>query len=238
MFPPSKKSNHPDLSESVERQCFSNSNKVSHPKVDLCPSRKFSTDKCIDILSQFYPRDWLAEITSLLKACPKFDLIHDNNSDWFSLYLAFIELFLNFRGLSISTSTLQDIAMCSHVSISEYRISFWRLKILQSFPDFQRRLLLNFHDIFDALFIKILFKVLNEEFCCQNFSSKEVFLFRHYCLSLAKSFLALGLSSCLDDPVFWARTLCSKALMNLFPNISFSDNDLYNYSNHSPLKSF
>ncbi|MHA1228651.1 MAG: hypothetical protein ACTSPV_18150, partial [Candidatus Hodarchaeales archaeon] len=184
-------------------------------------SERFEKNKKIaSILSQFFPHKWLMEITKTFKEKPELNSNKRNIEDNLASFLGFIEIYLNFRNLTILESTIDEINSQFKIKLEKILIRHWKIKILRTFPELKKAYLKNFKSTHDSLFIGTVIKIMNEEMQLQGFSKKDVFKIKHRCLNFARELIKLGKTDRMKNHEIWARALCIKAFKDIFPNYS------------------
>ncbi|MHA1975048.1 MAG: hypothetical protein ACTSW1_18805 [Candidatus Hodarchaeales archaeon] len=182
-------------------------------------SERFEKNKQLaSLLSQFFPHKWLIEITKTFKENPGLNSNKRNLEDKLASYLGFIEIYLNFRNLTILESTIKEINTQLKVKLEKILIRHWKIKILRNFPELKNAYLKNFKKTHDSSFIGTVIKTMNEEMQLPSLTNDKIFQIKHRCLKIAKELIKLGKTGRMKNQEVWARAICIKAYKDLNPS--------------------
>ncbi|MHA2325571.1 MAG: hypothetical protein ACXACB_09225 [Promethearchaeota archaeon] len=182
-------------------------------------------------LSEFFPRKWLNEISNTFRITPGEQLGVRCEEDRYSLYLAFIDILLIFRGLTLLDSTLDEINKSLGLNITKNKLRTIRLRLLTLYPSIKQKWCHLRSRTPAKILISTLIKVLNQEFKFDTDSEEDIYKIKHkaleygYCLSRMKRITRM------KRPETWARALCVKACRDTlnrcssenFPNLTTKD---------------
>ena len=169
-------------------------------------------------LAEFFPFKWLLEITSVFRKINPSKLGIKTYENRVCSYLGYIELYLNFRGLTILDSTLIEINNYLGVNTSKSDVRCWKLKILRNIPEIQDqwiRIRAKTHQT--ALFSTVV-QIMNHELDLDHCSKKEIFQIKQMALIIARKFIKTKKAQYVKKPETWARAICKKAVQEIFPD--------------------
>ena len=163
-------------------------------------------------LAEFFPLKWLIEITTIFRDTSPSKLTFRYHEDRVVAYLAYIELILVFRGLTLLDSTLEEISHNLSLEISKDQIRSMKMKLLNIYPKLKKKYI----KISPITPSKVLFgtviRVMNKEVNFDTCTREEVFEIKHksldYCQLLCKTNNRVRR---IKRPETWARAICLKA---------------------------
>ena len=169
-------------------------------------------------LAEFFPLKWLTEITTIFRDTSK--LTFRYNEDRVVAYLAYIELILVFRGLTLLDSTVEEISHSLSLEITKDQIRSMKMKLLNIFPNLKEKYI----KISPITPRKVLFgtviRVMNNEVNFNTCSRKEIFKIKHTSLDYCQLFCKTDRIRRIKRPETWARAICLKAFRDTVSNYS------------------
>jgi hypothetical protein len=171
-------------------------------------------------LAEFYPLKWLNEISNVLRSTKPSKIVLRYNEDRIYAYLAYIDLLLIFRGLTILDSTLVEISESLGIELSRQKIRTYRLKLLRIYPDLKQKwLTLRAHTPAKTLLASVI-RIMNNELFFPTSSHKEIFSIKQKTLEYAKRLTDMERIRHMKCPESWAYALCLKAYREFYPKCS------------------
>jgi hypothetical protein len=163
-------------------------------------------------LMEYFPIKWVNDINSTIKALRYKRFGIKSDKDIIYLYLGFIELYLNFRGLALLDSTLIDIKLFFKLDIRENSVKNWKMKLIRLVPGLREKWFeFKSNQFQSAIFSNIIF-ILNKSLteCTQE----ELFHTKQKALSIARDLCNSTSSLYTRDPETLANEICFQAMNN------------------------
>ena len=191
-------------------------NQITHEETGF--NLRFRTNNAIAMrLAEFYPLKWLNEISDVFRNTKPIKIGLRYNEDRIYAYLAYIDLLLIFRGLTILDSTLTEISKSLGVKLSRQKLRTYRLKLLRIYPDLKRKwLILRVHTPAKILLASAI-QIMNNELVFPTSSHEEIFRIKQKALEYTKRLANMERIKHMKCPEVWARALCLKAFRELYP---------------------
>ena len=191
-------------------------NQITHEETHF--DRRFKENSWVSsLLSRFFPKCWLNEITVCYRDS-EINLGVRSFQNRISSYLGFIEVYLNFIGLTMLDSVIMEINQGFGLNINKQNIIKWKLKILSSIPELRKKYQIIQQNLQESSFIAICVKTMNEELVLAHCSQIEKFHIKQRVLILAREFISLGKIKFLKKPEIWIQAICIKAVRDTLPN--------------------
>ncbi|MHA1969747.1 MAG: hypothetical protein ACW964_18370 [Candidatus Hodarchaeales archaeon] len=169
------------------RRLTSLHNRITHNETNF-NERYQSNRRIASQLDEFFPLQWLSEITVKLTKIKSTKLGVKTYKDQIGLYLGFIELYLAFRGLTLLDSILDEINSSFCLSISKNDIRYWKMKILRIFPDVKKQWIKIRARTHQLTILSAVVDIMNKEMLLEEYSKQEVFAIKRKALNIAKKF--------------------------------------------------
>ncbi len=202
-------------------------NRITHTETNF--DEKYKSNKRIaSQLTQFFPSRWLLEITANLRKLNSSKLFVKSYEERVSLYLGFIELYLNFRGLTILSSTLEEINFSLGLSITKNEIRGWKIKLLRINPDVKEQWIRIRAKKHKSTILSTVLRIMNYEMSFNNCTKQEIFNIKQKAIMIARKYSSTPNAKYVKKPEVWGRAICVKAVRetikeirhNLFPDLS------------------
>ncbi|MHA2073505.1 MAG: hypothetical protein ACW97X_02710 [Candidatus Hodarchaeales archaeon] len=198
------------------RRLTSLHNRITHNETNF-NERYQSNRRIASQLDEFFPLQWLSEITVKLTKIKSTKLGVKTYKDQIGLYLGFIELYLAFRGLTLLDSILDEINSSFCLSISKNDIRYWKMKILRIFPDVKKQWIKIRARTHQLAILSAVVDIMNKEMLLEEYSKQEVFAIKRKALNIAKKFTVRPESKHMKKPEIWARAICLKSFKGIDP---------------------
>ncbi|MHA2294203.1 MAG: hypothetical protein ACXACK_18740 [Candidatus Hodarchaeales archaeon] len=173
-------------------------------------------------LSEYFPFKWLTEITAAFRTLNARKLGIKTYEDRLASYIGYIEIFLTFRGLTLSDTTLDEINISLNVKLTRDVIRSWKLKILRLDNSLREKWIKVRAQNHQAAILSTVIQVMNQELNLDSCSKEENFHIKQTCLLIARQFVASKRSVHIKKPEVWARAICLKAFRSITPDFSHS----------------
>ncbi len=196
------------------RRLTSLHNRITHDETNF-DERYQSNSRIASQLDEFFPLQWLSEITIKITKIKSTELGIKTCKDRVCLYLGFIELYLAFRGLTLLDSVVDEINSSFGLSISKNDIRYWKIKILRFSPDIKEqwiKIRARTHQL--AIFSAVV-DIMNKEMLLEEYSKQEIFAIKHKTLNIAKKFTIRPESKHMKKLEIWARAICLKSFREI-----------------------
>lgn len=174
-------------------------------------------------LAEFFPLKWLNEITVIFRDTDPSKLTFKYKANRVLAYLAYIDLILVFRGLTLLDSTLEEIRQSLSLQrkeISKDQIRSMKMKLLNIYPELKERYIkissLNPRKVMFGTVIR----VMNNEVCFNMCTREEIFEIKHKSLDYCKLLSNTDRVRRIKRPETWARAICLKAFRDTMSNYS------------------
>ncbi|MHA2248158.1 MAG: hypothetical protein ACXADY_24630 [Candidatus Hodarchaeales archaeon] len=171
-------------------------------------------------LSEFFPFQWLLEITSVFRKIKSVKLGIKTYKDRICSYLGFIELYLTFRGLTLLDSTLAEINTSFAVDTTKNEIRTWKIKLLRIIPEVREKWIKIRAQAHQTVLFSTVVKIMNHELVLDGCSKEEIFQIKHECLRIAREFISTKKAHHIKKPEVWSRAICFKAVRDVLPDYS------------------
>jgi hypothetical protein len=169
-------------------------------------------------LAEFFPLKWLTEITAIFRDTDTSKLTFRYQEDRILAYLAYIDLILIFRGLTLLDSTLEEINHTLGLEISKDQIRSMKMRLLNIYPKLKKQYI----KISPVTPRKVLFgtviRIMNNELSFNSCSEKEIFTIKHKALDYCQLLSKTDRIRRIKRPETWARAICLKAFRDSIPN--------------------
>ncbi len=196
-------------------------NCITHDETG-CDNRFQMNHNIAGRLAEFFPLKWLDVITNTFKKTSAKELCVRLEEDRLYAYLAYIDLLLIFRGLTLLDSTLEEINKALGVNLNKHKLRTWRMNLLKLYPDLRDKWRSVRSETPSRTLISTLIRILNSEMNFANYSDREIFEIKHQTLLYGQEFASLERITRIKRIETWAKALCLKAVRDV--NL--------NYSNH------
>jgi hypothetical protein len=194
-------------------------NCITHEETG-CDNRFQTNNNIANRLSEFFPLKWLDTITTQFKNTDAKELGVRQDEDRLYAYLAYIDLLLIFRGLSLLDSTLLEISTSLNVLLIKHKLRSWRLTLLKIYPDLRNKWRSIRAKTPARVFLSTLCKVLNTEMDFLTYSEREIFNIKHHALKYAHEFTKMERVTRIKRMETWVRALCLKSVRD--NNLSYT----------------
>ncbi len=192
-------------------------NQITHQETHF--DRRFKENSRVSsLLCRFFPKLWLNEITICYRDSD-INLGVRSFQNRINSYLGFIEVYLNFLGLTILESVINAINHDFGLHVDKPKIIKWKLKILSSIPELRKKYQIMQQNIQESSFIVICVKTMNEELNLTHYSQLEKFHIKQRVLLLARDFISRRKTRFLKKPEIWSKAICLKAVRDTFPDL-------------------
>jgi hypothetical protein len=171
-------------------------------------------------LAEFYPLKWLNEISNVFRNTKPSKIGLRYSEDRIYAYLAYIDLLLIFRDLTILDSTLVEISESLGVKLSRQKLRTYRLKLLRVYPNLKKKWLALRAQTPAKTLIASVIRVMNDEIVFPMCSQEEIFSIKQKALEYTKRLANMERIKYMKCPESWARALCLKAYREFFPSCS------------------
>lgn len=196
------------------RRLTSLHNRITHNETNF-DERYQSNGRIASQLDEFFPLQWLSEITVKITKMKSKKLGIQTYKDRVGLYLGFIELYLAFRGLTLLDSVLDEMNYSFCLSISKNDIRYWKIKILRLFPDIKEHWIKIRARTHQLAILSAVVDIMNKEMLLENYSKHEISGIKHNALNIAKKFTVRPESKHMKKPEIWARAICLKSFKEI-----------------------
>lgn len=172
-------------------------------------------------LAEFFPLKWLNEITIIFRDTDPSKLKFKYKENRLLAYLAYIDLILAFRGLTILDSTLDEIRKSlsfKRKEITKDEIRSMKNRVLNIYPKLKENYIkissLNSKKVLSGAVIR----VMNNELCFNSCTKKEILEIKHKSLDYCKLLSNTDRIRRIKRPETWARAICLKAFRDTMSN--------------------
>ena len=178
-------------------------------------------------LSEFFPKQWLSEITANFRNINSYKLGIKSEVDRVTSFLGYIELYLAFRGLTILNSTLEEINSSLCINLTKNSVRSWKMKLLRLIPELREQWKRIRAPTHQTAIIAAVVRIMNQELDLYTLTSKESFNVKQTALQIARKFIHSPKARHVKNVEVWAYAICLKALKDCYPKYS-----CYAFPNH------
>ncbi len=192
-------------------------NRITHEETNF--DERFQTNyRIASQLSEFFPLNWLVEITANLRSIDANLIAIKTEEDRYALYLGYIELYLAFRGLTLLESTLGEINSVYNLNLTVNSIRTWKMKLLRVIPGLLEQYKRIMKKTSQSSILNAVILVMNNELILKGCTKQEIFIVKQRALSLAKGFSNTRKARMTKKIEIWAQAICLKALKDVQPS--------------------
>ncbi len=179
-------------------------------------------------LSEFFPKQWLSEITANFRNINSYKLGIKSQEDRICSFLGYIELYLAFRGLTILNSTLEEINSSLCINLTKNSVRSWKMKLLRLIPELREQWKRIRAPTHQTAIIAAVVQIMNQELMLSTCTKDEIFTIKSMALENARKFAINPKARHVKNVEVWAFAICLKALKDCYPKYS-----CYAFLNHS-----
>ncbi len=208
-------------------------NSITHEETG-CDNRFQINNDIASRLAEFFPLKWLDMITNSFKNIKPKELGLRLQEDRLYAYLAYIDLVLTFRGLSLLDSTLQEISNALGVDLNKQKLRTWRLRLLKIYPKMRNKWRKIRSETPARVLLSTLIRIMNTEINYEGYSDEEIFDIKHRALKYGQLFAAMDRVARIKRLETWVRAICIKSIRDnhisytcqIFPSITSKEFDV------------
>ena len=178
-------------------------------------------------LSEFFPKQWLSEITANFRNINSYKLGIKSQEDRICSFLGYIELYLAFRGLTILNSTIEEINSSLGINLTKNSVRSWKMKLLRLIPELREQWKRIRAPTHQTAIIAAVVQIMNQELMLSTCTKEEVFTIKQKSLKNAQKFAINPKARHIKNVEVWAYAICLKALKDCYPNLCYA------FPNHS-----
>ncbi len=183
--------------------------------------QRFKANNTIALrLAEFYPLKWLNEISNAFRDTKTNKIGLRYGEDRIYAYLAYIDLLLIFRGMTILDSTLAEISRSLGVTLTRNKLRTYRLKLLRIYPALKQKWLTLRAQIPAKILLATVIHIMNNELAYPTCSHKEIFQIKHKALEYGQRLSNMERVKRMKSYEMWCRAICLKAFRDVFPHCS------------------
>lgn len=161
-------------------------------------------------LMEYFPIKWINDINSTIKTLGYKRFGIKSDKDIICLFLGLIELYLNFRGLTILDSTLIEIKMSFKLDIREKSVKNWKMKLIRLVPGLREKWFDFKSNQFQSAIFSNIILILNKSLT--EFTQEELFHTKQRALSIARDLCNSTGSLYTKDPETLADEICFQVM--------------------------